>query len=280
MTEREISVSVGVVTFRSDQDQLLAMADSLGRCFERLGDLGEVRGELILVCNDDPLSGLEELQALAPEIRQFLPDWCRFELVSGQGNVGYGAAQNLGLARSTCTYHLFLNPDVVLDASALLECVTFLIDHPETAVVLPSGYDTGGGYAWLAKRDPSLLVLLLRALSVRPSASGAGRIVGRYTYFDQLPSDGPVSVRHGSGCFMFASTETFRRVGGFDERFFLYFEDYDLSRRIAPLGCLTEVPTVRIVHHGGRTARRGMGRIAQFLRSAVVFFNRYGWRFC
>ena len=63
------------------------------------------------------------------------------------------------------------------------------------------------------------------------------------------------------------------------KRYFLYFEDYDLSRRIGGHGAIFEVPTVRIHHHGGHTARRGIRRIARFLRSGVRYFNRYGWRF-
>ncbi len=77
---------------------------------------------------------------------------------------------------------------------------------------------------------------------------------------------------------MFCRSEALRAVDGFDERYFLYFEDYDLSARISRLGEIFEVPEVVIKHFGGDTAHRGWLRIRRFLRSAFTFFRTYGWR--
>ena len=69
-----------------------------------------------------------------------------------------------------------------------------------------------------------------------------------------------------------------RAVGGFDEDYFLYFEDYDLSLRLAREGRLLFDPAVRIVHHGGYAAQKGLHHIRLFVRSGVRFFRRHGWR--
>jgi GT2 family glycosyltransferase len=81
-----------------------------------------------------------------------------------------------------------------------------------------------------------------------------------------------------SGCFMFFRRPVLGRLGGFSERFFLYFEDYDLSMRTHRYGDIVYVPAVRIVHFGGNTARKGIRHIILFIRSAVTFFNLYGWK--
>ena len=78
-----------------------------------------------------------------------------------------------------------------------------------------------------------MLVLLLRALSIQASPGFFGRRVGRYTYSDRLPSEHPEPIDLASGCYMFCRASALEAVGGFDERYFLYFEDFDLSRRIA-----------------------------------------------
>ena len=115
-------------------------------------------------------------------------------------------------------------------------------------------------------------------MSVHATQGPLGRLVGGYTYADKLPSVSPEPVELASGCYMFCRREVLEAVGGFDESYFLYFEDYDLSRRIARYGSIYELPTVRIRHLGGRTARRGLRRIRYFVQSAYIFFQRYGWR--
>ena len=81
------------------------------------------------------------------------------------------------------------------------------------------------------------------------------------------------------GCFLLVEARTLKAVNGFDERYFLYFEDFDLSIRIGKLGKLAYVPGVRITHSGGHTASKGLWHIWNFLISGIRFFSTHGWRF-
>ncbi len=81
-----------------------------------------------------------------------------------------------------------------------------------------------------------------------------------------------------SGCFMLFRTSVLRRLGGFDPRYFLYFEDYDLSLRTHEVARIAYVPAVRTTHYGGHAARKGWLHVKLFGASAVRFFNRFGWR--
>ena len=67
-------------------------------------------------------------------------------------------------------------------------------------------------------------------------------------------------------------------VGGFDEQYFLYFEDFDLSMRLRKFGRLMYVPSVRIVHHGGYAASKGWKHLRMFASSGFRFFRQHGWR--
>ena len=69
-----------------------------------------------------------------------------------------------------------------------------------------------------------------------------------------------------------------REAGGFDPRFFLYFEDYDLSLRVARKTRIAYVPAVKVVHHGGHAARKGLRHIGLFVRGAATFFRLHGWK--
>ena len=271
-------MSVGIVTYRSEGAVVRRLLESLAVAVRNASAQTAMRVAVDVVCNGEAPAQAGTMAALVRDFAAAAPANVRVELIEGHGNIGYGAAQNLAIGRSSADFHLVLNPDVVLDADAVLESVRFLCAHADAVMAVPQALDDAGGYAGLAKREPSLFVLLLRALSVPASAGFFGRAVGRYIYSDRLPADSPQPVALASGCFMFCRTAALRAIGGFDARYFLYFEDFDLSRRIAAHGRIVEVPGVRIIHQGGRTARRGLGRIARFLRSGIRYFNTYGWR--
>ena len=272
------TLSIGIVAYQSAAAVVGELLDSLAAAVQAALSDGALEVTALVVCNDESRLQVDAIGGLVEAHGQQASDCMHIELVQGHGNIGYGAAQNLALQRSAADFHLVLNPDVVLDGDALLQGLRFLETNADAVMAVPQGFDPDGRYAALAKRAPSILVLLLRALSVKASRGFFGRCVGRYTYSDRLPSDRPERVELASGCCMFCRTAALKAVGGFDERYFLYFEDYDLSRRIGAHGRIYEVPGVRICHHGGRTAHRGIRRIARFLRSGVRYFDRYGWR--
>ncbi len=270
-------LSVGIVVYRTGEAVLRRLLDSLLASVCATADWS-MDVTIFVVCNDESADDIRSVAKLLDGFAQSLPGGMRCQLIEGHGNIGYGAAQNLAIERSAADFHLVLNADLVLDTAALSESLGFLNANPGAVMVVPQGYDERGRYANLAKRSPSLFVLLLRALSVAPSRGLCGRRVAHYLYDDRLPSERSQSIRLASGCFMFCRRSALRAVGGFDERYFLYFEDFDLSQRLAEYGRICEVPGVRIVHFGGRTASRGLVRILRFIQSAIRYFNTYGWR--
>ena len=80
-----------------------------------------------------------------------------------------------------------------------------------------------------------------------------------------------------SGCFLLMRIATLRRVGLFDERFFLYFEDVDLSRRVGRVARTVFVPHVAVVHDFGRGSCRDWRLFRHHLVSAARYFNKWGW---
>jgi GT2 family glycosyltransferase len=271
-------VSASIVTFRSDVLLFRALSQSLICALERARCEFPIAAELIVVINDTRDEDIAAIEGAVDEFRAVAPEYIRLRVVKGHGNVGYGAGQNLAIEMVSSDYHLILNPDVLLEENALVEGLRYLSEHAEVAMLVPQGFDPHNEYARLSKRHPSLLVLLLRAMAVRSSDGVLGRRVARYTYGGELPCDAPKSITLASGCFMLCRTDTLKKVNGFDERYFLYFEDYDLSLRVKNYGAIVELPQARITHHGGHTARRDLRRVAHFVRSGVRFFNRYGWR--
>ena len=77
---------------------------------------------------------------------------------------------------------------------------------------------------------------------------------------------------------MLVRASKLHEVGGFNERYFLYFEDFDLSLKLARLGSIDYVPEMRIVHYGGGASRKGFRHITLFCKSAITFFMENGWK--
>ena len=101
--------------------------------------------------------------------------------------------------------------------------------------------------------------------------------LAHYEYRD-LPTDCLSDVILVSGAFMLCRTDALHAVGGFDERYFLHFEDLDLSLRLARQGRVVSDPQVTLIHHGGNSASRGFAHLRVFVRSGLRFFNTHGWR--
>lgn len=202
-----------------------------------------------------------------------------FEVLRGHGNVGYGRGHNLAIERSDSVFHLVLNPDVLCQRDTLTAASELMAGYPEIGLVVPEVRGEDGSIQYLCRRYPKVLDLLLRGFapqSIRRLFKGR---LERYEMRDECGTGenvwGPAIV---SGCFMFFRSSVLRKLAGFDPRYFLYFEDYDLSLRTAEVARIVYSPRVRIVHFGGGAARKGWLHIRLFVVSAIQFYNRFGWR--
>lgn len=194
-------------------------------------------------------------------------------------NKGYGAGHNRALMELVGDIHIILNPDVELARDALQVARQRLQSHPEVTLLAPRGRNNQGQEEFLAKRYPSLGVLLLRAFGGRGLKRRFYQRLADYELRDLSTEPGLQDVPLVSGCCMVVRGEALRQVHGFDEHFFMYFEDYDLSLRLARLGRVVREPAMLITHHGGRAAGKGLRHIALFAGGAIRFFSRWGWRF-
>jgi len=232
---------------------------------------GSLEGSSVDVIDNGP--GAAWMEPLGGAARQF-----NARVISGHGNVGYGRGHNIGLLASKADFHLVLNPDVIVDESAILEALRYMEAHPQVVILAPEMRGQDGNVQFLCKRYPSILDLGLRGFAPSWLRHWFDTRLARYEMRD-LPLDRPtMGIPIVSGSFMFCRREPIVAIGGFSDAFFVYFEDFDLSLRAATVGSLAFVPQVKAVHFGGYAARKGWQHILLFARGALTFFNRNGWR--
>ncbi|HET9046246.1 MAG TPA: glycosyltransferase family 2 protein [Casimicrobiaceae bacterium] len=199
----------------------------------------------------------------------------------GHTNIGYGAAHNLVLHGTGSDYHLVMNPDVEVATDALSCAIRWMDAHPEVGALAPAVRGPDGARHYLCKRYPAVLDLLLRGFAPRLLRRPFRRRLERYEMRDLVDVKPPrdvFGVPALSGAFMLVRRDAVDRTGGFDPKFFLYFEDYDWSIRLAGVTTTAYVPSVRIIHYGGNAARKCWRHIEWFVRSMFRFYNKHGWK--
>jgi len=206
----------------------------------------------------------------------------RIEYIFNNANLGFGKAHNIALKRSieeNISYHLVLNPDVYFEGGVLEELYHFMESNPDVGLVMPKVLYPDGTLQYLCKLLPTPLDLFgRRFLNFGPFK----KIVEkrneiyelRFTGYDKI-----MEVPYLSGCFMFIRTEVLKKVGLFDERFFMYLEDTDLSRRIHRIAKTVYYPYVHIYHEYGKGSYKSLKLLYYHIKSAIKYFNKYGWFF-
>lgn len=201
--------------------------------------------------------------------------------VTGQGNIGYGAANNLVLLESTAPFHLVLNPDVEMADDCLTQGLRNMKNQPNTVLLSPVANSPTGDPLYLAKRLPTVDVLFLRGFApkwlLRGLPSFMKTRLAAYEY-REVAFDAPQdNLKIVSGAFMLLRQAAVKALEprGFDAKYFLYFEDFDLSLRLSKIGNVVREPNCKIIHVGGGAGKKGVKHIAYFVCSAARFFVQH-----
>lgn len=194
-------------------------------------------------------------------------------------NLGYGKAHNWCIRRcEPSRYYLVLNPDVIFTKGVLEELVQYLDEYPETGMVCPRVLNKDQTLQPLNKRQPTLLDLFLRRFNFLGDWSYLRRRLDHYEMKD-VGYDHIYDVPFMTGAFMLCRTQPLKQVGGFDPRFFMYFEDADLSRKFQRAGYKTVYyPHVSITHLWQRASQKRIRMAMIFILSGMKYFHKWGWK--
>lgn len=259
-------LTVSIVVYRSDPAVLAVTFESLNSALKGIGR-NDIEIFVIQNCTADNIAEIAE-----KTLRDF-----SYSVVKGHGNIGFGRAHNLVLSR-TGEFHLVLNPDIEMEQDAIANSLEFMDVHKTCGLLTPNACWPDGTRQYLCKRYPALFDLLLRGFAPQTVKNYFSERLARYEMSNETGTDVFWNPPIVSGCFMFFRGELFHQLGGFDPRYFLYFEDFDLALRASKTTGTAYVPNVRIVHEGGRAAHKGIKHIRLFATSAYQFYKVHGLR--
>lgn len=275
--QTNISLSVSIVCFNSAEPELRALVASILDSVANLKQTYSLSAIPVYLIDNSENENLS-MEVIADYKQQAVGLGVEFRLLHGQGNIGYGSAHNLPLEKIDSDFHLLLNPDVIIEKECLASGITFMIENQEIVASSPYAEYGGGERQYLCKRYPSVLTFLIRGFFPRPLKKLFSDRLANFEMRDLSDSEPGNNIPLISGCFMLCRSNALKQVAGFDENYFLYFEDFDLSVRLIELGSIAYVPAMRIKHAGGHAARKGAGHLGMFIKSGFRFFNTHGWR--
>lgn len=215
----------------------------------------------------------------------------KVEYVFNNNNGGYGWGHNKIIEKLTesseksaksqngkviSKYHLILNPDIYFEKGTLEKLFDYMENNPETGQIMPKVMYPDGELQYLCKLMPTPVNLIFRRFllikKIKEKLDHDYEM--KWSGYDKI-----MEVPVLSGCFMFFRTEKLLQLKGFDERYFMYLEDYDLSRRMNEISKTVFYPYAEIVHNHAKESYKNRKMTVIHMESAIKYLNKWGWIF-
>lgn len=197
-------------------------------------------------------------------------------LIENKENLGFSRANNQALIRVRGEYVLILNPDTVLEEETIRKCVLFMDSHPEAGALGVKMINGKGQFLPESKRAlPTPAVAFYKMFGLAKLFPNSQKF-GKY-HLTYLDTDKIHAVEILSGAFMFIRKEALDKAGIFDEDFFMYGEDIDLSYRITKEGYLNYYyPETTIIHYKGESTKKSsINYVLMFYKAMLVFAGKH-----
>lgn len=251
-------VTIGIVTYNnlSEIDKVL---------YSVLNSIGIIDSD-IYICDNNSSDGT------ANYIERNYP---KINLIQNTENIGFGKAHNKIIKLINSKYHLILNPDIEFKKDVIAKLADIMDNNQEYVICSPKVYGTDGEIQYLPKKKPNLKYIISGKLETKFKCFK--KIRDEYTLKNHDFCD-DTEIDFCTGCFMFVRTEILKKVGGFDERYFLHFEDADLTLMMKKFGKTVHIPYVFVTHkwHRDNIKNSSVQKIA--IKSMIKFLKKWSFK--
>lgn len=221
--------------------------------------------EVMVIDNHSTDGSLEYLQPRFPFVK-FIPN---------STNAGYGRANNQGLQQAEGKYVLFLNPDTVLPEDIFQKTLAFLDKHARAGALGVRMLDGSGRFLRESKRGLPTPWASFCKMAGLTGLFPSSRSFAQY-YMGHLDEKKTQEVEVLAGAFLMAPRHLLLSLGGFDERFFMYAEDIDLSYRIMQAGYKNYYfADAEIIHFKGESTRKDARYVQLFYKAMRQFVQKH-----
>jgi len=255
---KKCRLTVSIVLYKTNFDQIIKCINCVNKSVNAI----------IFLIDNSPTSKLRAVADLFENV----------QYIFNPSNPGYGAAHNIAIQKilqNKGIYHLVLNADVYFPASTLGGLIEYMDARVEVGLVMPKILFPNGEIQYLCKLIPAPIDLIFRMIAPKSVKNlNNYKFEMRSTNYDK-----EMFVPYLSGCFMFLRVDALEKCGIFDERFFMYPEDIDLTRRIAIHYKTMFYPKVIAYHEYGAASKNSIKMLFVHVYNIIKYFNKWGWVF-
>ena len=253
-----------IVTYNTEQEEL----NRILNCFKKI----KLKFKLWISDNS-------EKDILRNFIENFSDD--RIKYIFNNSNKGFGAGHNIVLQKlieenEKSEFHLMINADVFFEENTIEKIIAYMRKNSDIGQIGPRIYESNGEINRSCRLLPTPLNLIFRRFFPVKSIVEKMDYSYEMKWYDYKST---IEVPILSGCFIFVRTDILKDIGVFDERYFMYMEDYDLCRRIGKKYKVVFYPKVNIVHEHGKASYKSRKMMIIHIKSAIKYFNKWGWIF-
>lgn len=226
----------------------------------------KIRMEVFVIDNASSDDSVDYIHHKFP--RKLYP---QLHVISNNRNVGFGRANNQAIAKSKGEYILFLNPDTILTEKTLKESLDFAKKHPDLGGMGTMMLKDGGAFAFESRRGLPTPWVSFCKMSGLSTLLPKSRTFGKY-YMRYLDEFKPSEIEIISGAYFLTRRSVIKQVGGFDEDFFMYGEDIDLSYRMILAGYKNYYYPSPILHYKGESTHKSTFKYVHVFYNAMLIF--------
>lgn len=199
------------------------------------------------------------------------------DLTMNDCNMGFARAVNQAIRKGCAPYVMLLNPDTVLSKELISSTLDYIESNPKVGIVGPRILDRDGSIQGSARRFPTVLTGFFGRTTLLSRLFPRNRFTCANILTIECDGKTPLEVDWVSGACMLIRRKALADVGHFDERFFLYWEDADLCRRVREYGWkVMYYPATSIMHHvGGSSDKNPFRSVFEFHKSSYFLFTKY-----
>jgi len=254
-------INISIVLYKNNPNQIKNLLHDIS-------DSRNIQIGTVFLVDNSPTDELKSLTSINNKII-YLPS---------HHNPGYGAAHNQAIQHSiskNMDYHLVVNPDIRFNDKALKELISFMENNTHIGLLMPKICYPNGSLQHLCKLLPTPFNIFSRRFMPKAYVDKMN-----YTYTMQWTNyDKVMPVPYLSGSFMLFRVSDLQQIGLFDERFFMYFEDTDITRRFYRENKAWFYPHVTVIHEHNQESYRSLKMFWIHIQNMVRYFNKYGWFF-
>ncbi len=189
-------------------------------------------------------------------------------------NKGFGYGHNAILDALNSEYHFVVNPDIIIEnPDQIKKMVEYLEKNQDVGMLSPLILSPDLSIQYLCKTNPTVFDMLIRRISPDLFKGRQDKYVMKETGYNKI-----MRLDYASGSFMVFRSDIYKELKGFDDSFFMYLEDADITRRVNQISKAIFYPEARVIHAWERSGHKSLKFAKITIQSMIIYFNKWGWK--